>query len=49
MKTKIKYKAAWGKYYWTEKWVEVSYLKYLWLKLNGYAVRKEYYETEKNI
>ena len=37
---KTKYEAAWGKYNRTEKWVKVSYLKYLWLKLNGYAVRK---------
>ena len=40
-----KYEAAKGDYWQNYigdvgEWVKVSYLKYLWLKINGYKVRK---------
>jgi hypothetical protein len=37
---KNKYEAAISRYFATEKWIQVTYLKYLWLKINGYYVRK---------
>jgi len=35
-----KYQAAKGRYIATEIWKNITFLKYFWLKSNGYAVRK---------
>jgi hypothetical protein len=40
LKSVRKYQAAISRYFATERWKNVLMLKYYWLKLNGYAVRK---------